>query len=196
MDGFPATAGAFDVDMIDASSLEGVEVYPSLSSVPPELLGPRSLDRCGVVALWSRPAPARRRVQPMKPSELARLVESHQVLTADEVDVVAKPAGEIPVPEYPDSLWKARVGGRVLLEFVVDTTGSVEAETIGVVTASHTGFVAPARTVAAQVTFTPAKRQNRLVRQLVQLPFVFEPKRDSSQSNESRSDSGTTRIPM
>jgi len=186
VDGFPATAGAFDVDMIDASSLEGIEIYPSLSTVPPELLGPRSLDRCGVIALWSRPAPARRRVQQIRPGELARLVESHEVLTAAEVDVAARPVGEMPVPEYPDSLWKAGISGRVLLEFVVDTTGAVVPETIGVVTATHVGFVGPARSVAAQVSFAPAKRQNHLVRQLVQLPFVFEAKKDSTRSNESR----------
>jgi len=179
IDGFPATAGAFDVDMIDASSLEGVEIYPSLSSVPPELLGPRSLDRCGVVALWTRPAPRHRRAEQLDARQIARLVEDRQVLTASEVDVAAKPTEEIPLPQYPDSLWKAGIGGRVVLELVVDTLGRVEPGTISVVSASNRGFVAPARTVTEEVTFTPARRQNRAVRQLVQIPFVFEPRRDT-----------------
>jgi hypothetical protein len=56
VDGFPASAGEFDIDMIDLKSVEGIEVYSGNASVPPEFLGPRDLDRCGVIAIWSRPA--------------------------------------------------------------------------------------------------------------------------------------------
>jgi hypothetical protein len=61
MDGFPATAGEFDLDMIDLATVEGIEVYSGLGSLPPEFSGPRDLDRCGVIAIWSRPAGHRRR---------------------------------------------------------------------------------------------------------------------------------------
>jgi hypothetical protein len=61
VDGFPATAGEFDVDIVDLQSVEGIEVYAGSASVPPEFMGPRDLDRCGVIAIWSRPARARRR---------------------------------------------------------------------------------------------------------------------------------------
>jgi hypothetical protein len=56
VDGSPATAGEFDLDIIDLQSVEGIEVYSGSSSIPPEFSGPRDLDRCGVIAVWSRPA--------------------------------------------------------------------------------------------------------------------------------------------
>jgi hypothetical protein len=55
VDGSPATAGEFDVDMIDLKTVEGIEVYAGLGDIPPEFAGPRDLDRCGVIAIWSRP---------------------------------------------------------------------------------------------------------------------------------------------
>ncbi len=59
MDGVPASAGAFDVDMVDLKGVEGIEVYSGSATIPPEFTGPRDLDRCGVIAIWSRPARAR-----------------------------------------------------------------------------------------------------------------------------------------
>jgi hypothetical protein len=56
VDGSPASAGEFDVDIIDLRSVEGVEVYAGATEVPPEFMGPRDLDGCGVIAIWSRPA--------------------------------------------------------------------------------------------------------------------------------------------
>lgn len=56
VDGFPATAGSFDLESVDVSSLEGVEVYENMATIPADLLGPGDTNRCGVIALWSRPA--------------------------------------------------------------------------------------------------------------------------------------------
>lgn len=59
IDGFPATAGEFDLSSLELQSIEGIEMYASLASVPAELLGPRGLDRCGVIGIWTRPLRAR-----------------------------------------------------------------------------------------------------------------------------------------
>lgn len=56
IDGFPARASEFDLDMIDPVTVEGVEVYSSGSSVPSEFTGTGAELQCGVVAIWSRPA--------------------------------------------------------------------------------------------------------------------------------------------
>src|SRR6185437_8630964 len=40
------------------------------------------------------------------------------------------------MPLYPDSLHRQRISGRVLAEFVVDTAGRPEAETIGIVSST------------------------------------------------------------
>lgn len=68
VDGSPASAGEFDVDIVDLQSVEGIEVYSGSASIPPEFAGPRDMDRCGVIAIWSRPAgPPRRTAPPREP---------------------------------------------------------------------------------------------------------------------------------
>lgn len=68
VDGFPATAGEFDLDMVDLKAVEGIEVYAGLGSLPAEFTGPRDLDRCGVIAIWSRAASGRPRLSAPPPS--------------------------------------------------------------------------------------------------------------------------------
>ena len=58
VDGVPANAGPFDLDLIDLGSVEGIEVYGGLGSVPGEFAAARG-DRCGVIAIWSRLPPPR-----------------------------------------------------------------------------------------------------------------------------------------
>ena len=57
LDGFlmnrGGTGGAFAIDdVVSPGSIEGIEVYRGLSTVPPEFLNPQA--RCGVVAIWTR----------------------------------------------------------------------------------------------------------------------------------------------
>lgn len=59
IDGFPARASEFDLDMIDPETVEGVEVYSSASSVPNEFTGTGADLQCGVLLIWSRPVRAR-----------------------------------------------------------------------------------------------------------------------------------------
>jgi len=175
VDGFPATAGAFDLDMIELGSLEGVEIYSTTTSIPPELMGPRGPDRCGVIGLWSSPSRARERQSNADAADVASLVQSHAVFTAEQVDVQAQYEAGSADPVYPVNQLRARVPGRVVIEFVVDTLGSVELPTITVVTASNAAFVNSARTAVARGRFTPAVLSSHLVRQVVRLGLDFDP---------------------
>jgi TonB family protein len=173
LDGSPATSGEFDLDNIDPATVEGIEVYPDMMSVPPELLGPRDLDRCGVIAVWSRPFRPRPRISAREEVDPAQLVAQNAAFVTGDVDVPARLQAGTGLPVYPESLWVAGLGGRAMLEFIVDTTGSIVEETIRTVSTTHPLFAAAAREALATAQFVPAMRRGRRVAQLVQLPVVF-----------------------
>lgn len=176
VDGFPASAGPFDLDMINIQSVEGVEVYSGAASIPLEFIGPRGLEQCGVIAIWSRPADAPRRRNPGAAEtavDVESLIESHQVLLAADVDRQAHYVSGSAEPIYPDSLWRAHVAGHVLAQFVVDANGAVESGTITIAASTHPDFAAAVRAVVPSARFEPAIAAGHPVRQLVQLPFNF-----------------------
>jgi TonB family protein len=177
LDGTPALAGYLDIDSFDPNTLDGIEIYSGLGSVPVELRGPRGEERCGVIALWSRVVERRPRKSKKKPvtaDELASLVASATVYTAEQVDQPAQADSSSPLTLfYPEQLKAAKIPGHVVLEFVVDTLGQVETETIGVVLATHPRFAEAARSAVWNAQFSPAVRQGRRVRQVVQLPVDF-----------------------
>ena len=55
-DGLPASAGEYELDAIDLGTVEGVEIYNGLATIPAVFLAPRGTERCGVIAIWSRPS--------------------------------------------------------------------------------------------------------------------------------------------
>jgi TonB family protein len=178
IDGFPASAGSFDLDMIDLASIEGIEAYSSGSSVPSEFLGPRGLEQCGVIALWSRPFRPRQAPPPNfvvrdSASDVQALVARGSVKTAQQVDVPAVYQPGTAVPSFPDSLAKTGKKGRVVLEFVVDTLGEVELSTLGLVSSTNPALTDAVRQVIAQARFTPAILGKVPVRQVVRLAFEF-----------------------
>jgi TonB family protein len=177
VDGFPASAGEFDLDMIEPASVEGVEVYSSAASVPPEFSGPRDLDRCGVIAIWSRPARPHTRAGAATDTATARGTAAvrAEAYTADEVDVAARLDSGSLRPSYPDSLYRAGVGGRVVLEFTVDTSGAVDPASVDVMASSHPLLTLAVRRALDSARFTPATRRGIRVRQVVQLPVSFIP---------------------
>jgi len=178
IDGTPALAGYFDIDAFSPNSLAGIEIYNGVSEVPVELRGPRGEERCGVVAVWSRMPERRPRKSKNKPvtaEELNALIASATVYTAEQVDRAAQVDSEMPVEAYyPDSLKQNKVSGVAVVEFVVDTVGRVETETINVVLASHPGFARAAREAVFSARFIPALLRGRPVRQIVQLPMQFQ----------------------
>jgi TonB family protein len=178
VDGFAATAAEFDLEMLDPGMLEGVEVYLGGASVPAVFAGPRSLDRCGVVAVWSRPAPSRRRQPPASiPRErvdVEALLAQSDVFTYQQVDTVARLIEGTLTPILPDELLREGKTGRVLVEFVVDTLGRAEPSSINIVSASHPALSAPVREALAEATFLPAVRRGRPERQMIQVPLDLD----------------------
>ena len=86
--------------------------------------------------IWSR-MPERKPRQSKKKAvtaeELNALIASATVYTADQVDRAAQVDSAVPVEAYyPDSLKSNHVSGVAVVEFVVDTEGRVETETINV----------------------------------------------------------------
>jgi len=177
IDGAPAVAGYLDPDIFQPNSLAGIEVYSGPSTVPSELMWLRGKGSCGVIALWTRMP----ELKPKTPKrqytaqDLANLVASMRLYTAEQVDVAAAPDTADPVaPIYPDSLLRTRVEGRVLVEFVVDSAGVADPETFGVVLTTSPLFTEAVRRAVLGTRFTPAMLDGRPVRQLVQMPFRFE----------------------
>lgn len=178
VDGSPASAGPLDLDLIDLSSVEGIEVYGGFGA-PAEFSSVKG-DRCGVIAIWSRPFRPRERAPapPAQTSLITALLELEMVFPADAVDSVATPlAGSIRTV-YPDSLLRAQVGGSANVRFIVDTSGFVEMPTLEV-SATHQLFAQAARDALNDAQFSPAVLQGRRVRQVVALPFRFTPPRGS-----------------
>ena len=79
-----------------------------------------------------------------------------------------------PVPPTFPSIMRARaVGGRVSIQFVVDTLGRAEMHGLHVVEASDSLFAQSVRAVLPRYRFTPGEVRGQKVRTLVQLPFDF-----------------------
>jgi len=185
VDGSPASAGIVDLEMFDLSTVDGIEIYSGLASLPAEFAAARGAERCGVVAIWSRPyRPKARVLNPAGVSrsrELDSLVASMTVYTIDEVDTPAKLIPGTAAPEYPDSLRLAGVPGRVVVELVVNVDGRLDSETVTLVSSTDPLFTSAVQQALASARFHVATLKARAVRQRVQLPFAFQLERKASQ---------------
>lgn len=76
-------------------------------------------------------------------------------------------------PRYPQMLVSAGIVGRVVAQFVVDTTGRVEVGTFEVIESDHEQFTQAVRQVLPRLRFYPAEIGGRKVKQHVQQPFAF-----------------------
>jgi TonB family protein len=84
-------------------------------------------------------------------------------------------------PSYPVELQRSGVGGRVLLELEVDTTGRADPRTITVMEATHPTFSTAAVASAREWRFSPAKFDGKPVRQMMELNVRFAAPRRMSQ---------------
>lgn len=175
IDGHAASVAEFDLSTLDLNMVEGVEVYMSSTTLPPEFFAvSQGLEQCGVVAIWSRPAQARpprvRQTAEAEAAEARRLA-----LPANEVDEMAFTLGGEPEIVYPDSLWRERAQGNVTLEFVVNERGRLDWSTLKVVAESHPYFTRAVMEALAASRWEPARKDGRRVAQLVILPVEFAP---------------------
>lgn len=178
LDGNPLAAAEFDMDNIQPSSVEALEIYSGPATVPAQFMGPRGLGACGVVVVWTRDGELRpKKVKnAMTAAQVAEMVASLKVFTAEQVEhPVRSDSSLFTAPQYPDSLFAAGTPGRVVAEFVVDTLGRVERETFGVVLSTHRMFSESVRRAVFDARFEPASNDGKHVRQVVQLPFKFVP---------------------
>ena len=76
-------------------------------------------------------------------------------------------------PTYPAELRAAGVGGQVIAQYVVDTTGLADVRTYKVIEATRPEFAEAVREALPRMQFTPARIGGRKVKQLVQQAFAF-----------------------
>jgi TonB family protein len=177
VDGTPASAGVVDLDMFDLSTVEGIEIYPGLSSVPAEFVTGRGGERCGVIAIWSRPyrpKPVVRADHAPKAPALDSIVSEMSIFTVDQVDTPASLVAGSAIPEYPDSLRRQGIGGRVVIELVVNVDGSLDTASVQLVSSTHQLFTDAVQQALAGARFKVATLRSRPVRQVLQVPFVFK----------------------
>jgi protein TonB len=99
-----------------------------------------------------------------------------QVWLGGEVDETVAVL-KVAIPRYPKGLETAGVSGRVVLEFVVDTTGRVEPGSLRIVSSATPGFEEAARDAMLATRFRPARARGVRVRQLARqaISFVARP---------------------
>lgn len=78
-----------------------------------------------------------------------------------------------PKPRYPEILRQAGIDGRVMVEYVVDTTGHTERGSIRILSSTNQLFEQPTREAIAASSFRPGKIAGRAVRVRVQQPITF-----------------------
>ncbi len=83
-----------------------------------------------------------------------------------------------PLPRYPEMLRQAGIEGVVLLEFVIDTSGRVEEESVKVLQSTNRAFEGPARTVIERSLYRPGRVRGQAVRVLVSQQIGFTIQRD------------------
>ena len=90
-----------------------------------------------------------------------------------QVEKTVLPSPNNPTPSYPSMLQSAGVEGRVLAQFVVDTSGRADMSTFKVLESSHELFTQAVRQALPRYRFFPAEIGGKKVRQVVQQPFTF-----------------------
>ena len=176
LDGVPMPAGEVDLDAFPTSTLHGIELYLGSTNAPSDFTLNGGFSSCGTIILWSRGKDTESaRSTAKRPIDLERMIESLKIFAADQVDTPALASSGTLDIEYPPELYSSSVSGSVLAEFVVDTTGSVEQETVSIVASSHPLFSAATVKALQKAQFAPAVKGGVKVRQVVQQPFSFVP---------------------
>ena len=150
---FGIVFGASLAIALAAVPLRAQAPHPPLAAAPAEASGRNT----------SRGAPAN------APDDAKDTEEPYRWL---DVDQVAKPLGEPPIV-YPPMLRRQRIEGVAVAEFVVDTLGRVDANSVRIVSATHTLFANAARAALPRARYAPAELEGRKVPQIVVLPVRF-----------------------
>jgi TonB family protein len=172
IDNQPLLGIPFDPDVLPPQTVEAIEVYSSASLVPPQFQGPPYAQGCGAIVIWTRQGERPVRAPKIDSDSIIRLLDAHRVFVASEVDQPARVVS-MQEPEYPDSLRGAGVSGSAVVEFIIESDGHLNRESIGVVSATHIRFADAVRLAVLEATFQPAMKAERPVAQVYQLPVTF-----------------------
>jgi TonB family protein len=93
--------------------------------------------------------------------------------TSDAVEKTAWPRENNPRPRYPDALKSAGIEGSFVVEFVVDSTGRVDPNTLSFPKTAHPAFLRAVRDALLHSRYFPAELAGLRVRQLVEQQFTF-----------------------
>jgi TonB family protein len=113
------------------------------------------------------------RADPSAPPGPPTPVSDGQTYFEFQVEQSAKPEPGNVAPRYPDALRQANVEGEVLMQFVVDINGLPLPQTFKVLKSSHELFSAAVVGALPDMRFYPALVGGQAVKQLVQMPFLF-----------------------
>lgn len=96
------------------------------------------------------------------------------VYTVFQVDNAAEISVGSAVPQYPPDLLAKRVRGKVVVRFIVDSSGVADVQSIEILDASAPQFEESVRAALPRMRFSPARLNGKRVRQLVEQPFRFD----------------------
>jgi TonB family protein len=175
LDGTPAATSEYDLDTMDPLSIDGIEIYSGPAEVPVQFKPPLDVVSCGAIVIWSRRG--ERHGSPRfasNPDTLEKLVAALTIYTADQVDTPAHQDTAVRVqPVYPEALFMSGTSGKVVAEFVVDTTGLVSMPTFSAISSTDPEFTMSVRRALEKAVYIPAVRQGLKVQQVVEQPFTF-----------------------
>lgn len=78
-----------------------------------------------------------------------------------------------PHAQFPDEMRSRGRGGDVTVQYVVDTTGHVDMNSIEIIKSSDNAFSNAVKSVLPEMRFYPAETAGHRVRQMVQQQFRF-----------------------
>jgi len=107
---------------------------------------------------------------PQRPS----LVSIDTVYTELQVDTAAARYDGSAAPPYPPSMLEKRKEGHVIIQYVIDSTGRADLESMMIMESTHDEFSNSVKSTLPFMRFRPAKMGPRKVRQLVQQLFSFK----------------------
>ncbi|HUF66108.1 MAG TPA: energy transducer TonB [Gemmatimonadaceae bacterium] len=95
------------------------------------------------------------------------------VFTVIEVDEEAARVATSAAPAYPARLLSEGIEGTVLVRYVVEANGLADSSSLEILSATRREFADAVRAAIPHMRFTPARIDERPVRQLVEQPFSF-----------------------
>jgi protein TonB len=98
---------------------------------------------------------------------------AESVYFAEQVDSPAAYDEHSAAPAYPDSLQRLGIEGSVMAQFVVDTSGRVEMESVRLLESTNLRFTESVLSALPRMLFRPAVLNGRKARQVVEVPFRF-----------------------